>query len=128
MTQYDLQDDEANRRLREFDLDDPGSLRRELALCRMMLEQAAAGKQMGLSVALLSTIGRLAAQYNKAEARKNTFLHRGALLRIANDLISIIADELREVPDFESKIDRINQGLVLRITSEHNTEQEIKDA
>jgi hypothetical protein len=124
---YRLAEAAANARLKEFDADDPACLRRELALCRYLLEQAGQSKNHGLSVSLLSVIGRLAKEYDCQQARRNLFLHRATVMRLAAEMVAILVDEVRGLPNWEDRIDSLNRRLMLTIETAANTKKEIEE-
>jgi hypothetical protein len=78
-----------------------------VALCRWLLEQSVENKNFGLSTALLSTIGRLAKEYNVQQSRSNKALHRDVVRRLFVEMCNLFADEFGDVDDFPERIDRV---------------------
>ena len=125
---YQLNETKAAKRLAELAVsDDPADLSRELALCRLLLEQAASSGNNGLSATLLGTIARLAKEYDAQQARRSLFLHRDAILRFANDVVRIVNEEFRGADGYENRIDSVVLRLTDSLGSITNTSKEVED-
>ncbi len=100
--------DEAAKRLAEFEEDiDPSDLRRELAICRLLLEDSIAKKNHSLTTTLLTTIGRLAKEFELSQVRRREMLNIGEAQRLASEIIGFFTEEFGDEPGFNDAVDRI---------------------
>lgn len=104
----------AQKRLEEFEHDlDPSDLRRELGICRLLLEDSVSKQNYALTTTLLTTIGRLAKEFELSQVRRREMLNIGEAQRMASQLIQLFTEEFGDEPGFNDAIDRICQKMTL---------------
>lgn len=134
--QYNLAKYKYRTRYHSFiDDDELRSLYNEVALARMALEErlnlvqndaefiAACGQ---LNTMFL-TVEKLVGTCHRLETSLNTLLSKPALLRIVQQIVNILVEELQEITDSEVLIDRISDRILATILNTQNTEEQKKN-
>lgn len=122
---------EHQRRLRHAELsqhEDLKSLREELGICRMILEERlnAVKTEVDLLAAcgslntLLLTIEKLASSCHKLDQSVGTLLAKPTLLKVANDIVQILLVELEHIPGYERIVDNVSQKIITAISQANN--------
>jgi len=101
------------------------SLREELAIARLILEERfnAIKSEVDLLAAcgslnsLLLTIEKLVTSCHKLEQSVGTLLSKPTLLKIANDIVTILLEELAGVPGYEGIVDQISGKIIETINA-----------
>lgn len=107
------------------------SLRDEVAIAKMMLEETLNNIQNDSEFAAsrsdlahqLATVEKLVASMLKMETSLGTLISKPTLLKIAADMVRILLDKLKDVPNHELIIDDISVAIMKTINSvKENTE------
>ncbi len=96
------------------------SLREELAIARLILEERfnAIKSNVDLLAAtgslnsLLLTIEKLVTSCHKLEQSVGTLLSKPTLLRIANEIVTTLLEELDGIPGYEGIVDRVSSKII----------------
>lgn len=103
---YRLRKAEQQKRLDEFkSTGDPGSLTNELALIRLLTEEAANNGQMHLASCLLTTLSRLAKTHDRQQMERGDLLAKVVVLQLATRIVNIVSRQFNTVPGWEAKMD-----------------------
>lgn len=90
--QYKLSSQARQERLRQFaNIGSPESLDMELASARLLAQEAMEAGNIGLSNALLTTIGRLAQSQVAVKRMKDQYLERAAIVRLGVELVQVLS-------------------------------------
>lgn len=90
--QYELSDRARQERLRQFaSVGSPEDLQPELASARLLAQESMEAGNIGLSNALLTTIGRLAQSQVAVKRLRSEYLERATVLRLAVELTGILS-------------------------------------
>ncbi len=117
-----------DRRVRHATLSDHDelrSIREEVAIARMVLEERLNSIKTdadfiaatGPVNTLLLTIEKLTSSCLKLDTTVGNLLAKPALLKLASDIVSIILDELVDLPGHEIIVDRISERIVETMSS-----------
>jgi hypothetical protein len=102
------------------------SLREEIALARAMIERrlnlvesnADFLNACGTVNTYLLTLERLISSCHRLEVNLGNLLSKAAILDLAKDIVSILMEELQEVPGFEEIVDRISERIITAIAEQ----------
>jgi hypothetical protein len=107
------------------------SLREEIAIVRMLIEEklnlvrneADFISSFGPIQQALLTVEKLMKTFHAMEQSLGSLLSKTAIVRLGQSISSIIIDELKEVPDFEAIVDRINSRILEAIVNMQNVDE-----
>jgi hypothetical protein len=102
------------------------SLREEIALARAMIERrlnlvesnADFLNACGTVNTYLLTLERLITSCHRLEVNLGNLLSKAAILDLAKDIVSILMDELQEVPGYEEIVDRVSERIIAAIAEQ----------
>jgi len=102
------------------------SLREEIALARAMIEKrlnlvesnADFLNACGTVNTYLLTLERLITSCHRLEVNLGNLLSKAAILDLAKEIVSILMDELQEVPNYEEIVDQISERIVAVIAAQ----------
>jgi len=114
---YRLAISDAQKRLAELSQGDVSDLRDEIALARLLLESAAS-QNSPAAIALLQTLGKLSAVDLQNRLRTHDLLTREEAMRFAQELCSIVSEEIKTLDGFEDVLQRIAERI------EHTTKRQ----
>lgn len=105
------------------------TLRDEISIARMLIEERFNLIQNESDIltacgplnSLLLTVERLVNSAHKLEQNLGSLLAKPTLLSLGNELVAIIIDELKNIPDYEAIVDRISNRLVQAIAKAGNS-------
>lgn len=87
--------------------DTVSNLESELAIARLLLEQATNNGQLTLATQLLKAIAVLCTARDAAREKQGLLISRDKLERYAERLVQIVVEEINQRPGFEDVIDGI---------------------
>jgi hypothetical protein len=109
---YLLADEVRRRQYQAFyDGESPADLRGELALSRLITQEAANRGDHGLALAALNITGKLASSHTAAQIRCSDLLERATVMRLGHQLITALVEELQAVDGWESIVARVADRL-----------------
>jgi len=128
---YHLQNHD--RRVRHATLSDHDelrSIREEVALARMVLEERLNSIRTDADLiaatgpvnTLLLTVEKLTSSCLKLDTTVGNLLAKPVLLKMASDIVSIILDELADLPGHEVIVDRISTRIIETMASIEGTD------
>jgi hypothetical protein len=102
------------------------SLREEIALARAMIERrlnlvesnADFLQACGTVNTYLLTLERLITSCHKLEVNLGSLLSKGAIVSLAQEIVSILMEELSEIDDYEQIVDRISGRMIELIAAQ----------
>jgi hypothetical protein len=105
-----------------------GDLADEIALTRSLIERAVDAGHVALASGLLTTLGKLTTEYEKARIRSGDLLPREDAVRLGQLMAGIVPDVLRDarVPEWELLCDEVIRRVErapLLLTDERNTHE-----
>ena len=112
--------------------DEVKSLREEIALTRMLIEERLnmvkneADLLASYSVinSLILTMERLVKTSHQMEQNLGVLLSKATVIRLGKQIVEILIDELQGIPEYERRIDNITNQLFLTIEGTVNEEKE----
>lgn len=119
-----------NRMTQILDHEEVKSLREEIALTRIMIEEIYNGmgdtpadvqKSSGTLNGLLLTVERLIKTAHSTEQSLGLLLGKPTVILVAQQIVGLLSEELKIYPDFEKTIDRVTHKML--DTIEHATNQ-----
>lgn len=124
--EYDLGPDTI--RLQQFRVDDPADLEAEIAIARLLLQDAYRAGNMGAGISVLNAIGSLVKKFEEIQVRRNDTLGRNALMRLAVQMHELIADDYKSlnIPDWEDRLNLLMDKLGNIVEGTVNTDAEVK--
>ena len=118
---------------RQAGIEEVRSLREEIHLARVMIEtrldmieDGDTGDMLaafGSINTYLQTIEKLTSSCHKMELSLGHLLTKSSVFSLGQDMVSILADELQGIDDYEAVIDRISERLVVAIANTQNEEK-----
>lgn len=134
MRHYLLSNPELQARLnRQAGIEEVRSLREEIHLARVMVEtrlDLVEKDDRGDMLAAfsnintyLATIDKLVNSCHRMEVSLGTLLSKASIFSLGREIVNILADELREIDDYEAIIDRISEKIVVAIAGQQNEEK-----
>ena len=118
---------------RQNGIEEVRSLREEIHLARVMvetrldlIEEGNKGEMLaafGPVNTYLQTIEKLTASAYKMEIQIGNLLTKASVFTLGQDIVIILAEELKDVDDYEAIIDRISGRLVIAIANTQNEEK-----
>lgn len=119
---YHLDDADRAKRLRELtDTEHPTALEGELALARLLQEEAVNAGNTNTAIALLGVIGRLSQASEVAKFRRGELLNRMAVLSIASKIVEILsANVAGRFDGWEEVIDGVKQKVLTVVYETRN--------
>ena len=101
------------------------SLRDEVAIAKMMLEESFNSIQNDSEFLAsradiahqLATIEKLTASMLKMETSLGTLISKPTLLKLTSDIVKILLDKLRDIPNHEMLIDEISAEILKSVSS-----------
>lgn len=127
--QYRLAQAKYRRRQQELETHEALlSLRDEIVMLKILIEERynMIKTDSDLLVAcsplntLFLTLERLIKSCNQLEQNLGTLLGKAALYKFGMEIVMLLTEELQDLPDFEERIDRINERLLPAIGSLKN--------
>lgn len=110
ITKYKLAHDQAQKRLAELSESSREDLRDEIALCRFLLE-ASVDNNSPASIAILQTCAKLSQADLQNRIRSRDLLAREDAMKLADQLVSIVIDEVGMISGCEEIVSRIAQRI-----------------
>lgn len=104
---FKLNDREMARRLDEFRDADPADLNDEIALCRLLAEQAVNEGHPARAAQLLSVTGKLELLQIAARERMGALLDRHSLFEVGRAICQAIMDHCAGLPNYEQIVDAV---------------------
>lgn len=125
---YQLTDEQDRHRLKAFKSSDPADLEDELDLARLQLEKAINANNQGAAAAWATIVQRLAKTHEEAQARRSMFVHRNAMLRMCQELVSLISADYKSlgIIGWEERLEALTHKMPRIINSVSNTDEEIE--
>jgi hypothetical protein len=123
-----------NRMTEMMDHEEVKSLREEIALTRIMVEEiynsvgdtpADMMKACGTLNGLMLTLERLIKTAHSTEQSLGMLLGKPTLILVAQQIVGLLSLELREYPDFEQTIDRVTTQMLDTIEHVTNVPEKI---
>jgi len=116
---YLLEDQKRQARLDAFNQSEQvSSLRQEIAMTRMLIEEAINANSPGLANNLLSTLTKLQHEHETAQLRAGELLAKEKILQLGQRMIdAVLAAFQGSCPDWEDRMQAASQRLLL--TMEH---------
>lgn len=71
----------------------------------------------------ISTLNKLVESLNKMERQADIVLGKSALLKLSDDIVTILIEELAGIPDYTDIIDRVAERIAGAIADAHNEEK-----
>ena len=122
-TRYRLALGDAQHRLADLSQGDASDLRDEIALCRLLLENAA-NQQSPAAIALLQTLGKLSTADLQNRIRARDLLSREETITFTKDMCSIVSEEIQALDGFEEVLARIAERIEQSIKEMPQLEKE----
>jgi hypothetical protein len=119
----------ANARLATLsEHEDLKSLRDEISIARILIEdrfnlikdESDLLSACGTLNSLLLTVERLVQSAHKLELNLGSLLAKPTLLALGNELVAIIIDELKDIPDYENVVNKISERVITVIAKASN--------
>ena len=106
-------------------------LREEISLCRALIEtrlnlateESEFIASMGILHQYLATVEKLSASCHRMDSNLGNVLDKASVLTLAQELVTIVAEELKEIPGRDAIVDRIAHRLVEAIGTKNNEEK-----
>jgi len=106
-------------------------LREEITLTRRLIEtrlnlassEAEFIASMGILHQYLATVEKLVASCHRMDNNLGNVLNKASILNLAQELVSIIVEELEGVDGRDEIVDRISHRIVTAIGTQENTEK-----
>ena len=121
---------------RQAGIEEVRSLREEIHLARVMvetrldlIEEGDKGDMLSAFSSIntyLQTIEKLTASAYKMELSLGNLLTKASVFTLGQDIVIILAEELKDVDNYEAIIDRISGRLVVAIANTQNEEKKTK--
>jgi len=120
--QYRLNDEARAERLRELmGTDNPTDLEPEIALARLLAEEAANAGQLTLAKDLVSVAGKLSHTAEIAKYRRGDMLCKAAVLSLASQIVEMIAANVAgKFIGWEDTLDTISNRIVATVVDAKN--------
>jgi hypothetical protein len=99
-------------------------LDREIEIVESLIEQEFAAGRVSSCNALATTLGRLKKTRDDMSIRSSRTYSQGAVIRMAQGIGDILLDELSGLDNFEALLDRIQDRILLTVSSSQNSDQE----
>ncbi len=111
---YRLIDEQRAQRLKELSgTDNPTDLEQEIALARLLAEEAANLGQITLAKDLITTVGKLSQASEIAKYRRGDMLCKATVLQLASKIVELVATSVAgKFIGWEEELDRISQNIV----------------
>jgi len=121
---YRLDDETRAKRLAELtNTEHPTALEGELALARLLQEEAVNAGNTNTAIALLGVIGRLSQASEVAKFRRGELLNRMAVLTIASKIVEILSNDVAGRFDgWEEVIDGVKQKVLTVVYETRNSD------
>ena len=121
---YQLSNVARAKRLEEFaDSENPNALESEIAVARLLQEEAINNNDMGLAVALLNTVAKLSQTSEVAKFRRGELLTRATVLGIAQQMVNVLSSNIAEkFPGWEDTLEVVQNNLLAIVSEAHNDE------
>jgi hypothetical protein len=118
----------ADSKLRHNAVDEIKDLREEIALARALIEtrlnlakdENELIASMGILHQYLATVEKLVSACHRMDTNLGNILNKSSLLNLAQEIVTIISDEMRDVPDREEIIDKISHKIIAAIGKKDN--------
>jgi hypothetical protein len=109
-------------------VDEIKSLREEIALTRAMIEtrlnmtdgEADFISSMGIVHQYLATVEKLVTSCHRMDTNLGNLLNKSSILNLAQELVTVISEELEDVPGRDEIIDRISEKIITCIGEKQN--------
>jgi len=103
-------------------------LREEIALTRAMIEtrlnlaqnEAEFIASMGILHQYLGTVEKLVTSCHRMDTNLGNILNKASILNLAQDLVNIIVEELKDVPGRDEIVDKISHRIIEAIGTQNN--------
>ncbi len=103
-------------------------MREEIALCRTLIEtrlnlateETEFISSLGILHQYLSTVEKLVASCHRMDSNLGNVLDKASVLTLAQEMVTIVAEELKEVPNRDEIVDRIANRLIETIGAKTN--------
>jgi hypothetical protein len=121
---YQLSNVARAKRLEELaDFDNPNALESEIAVARMLQEEAINQNDIGTAVALLNTIAKLSQTSEVAKFRRGELLTRATVLGIAQQMVNVLSSNIAEkFPGWEDTLEVVQNNLLTVVSEARNDE------
>jgi DNA-binding phage protein len=121
---YQLSNIARAKRLAELaDFDNPNALESEIAVARMLQEEAINQNDIGTAVALLNTIAKLSQTSEVAKFRRGELLTRATVLGIAQQMVNVLSSNIAEkFPGWEDTLEVVQNNLLTVVSEARNEE------
>jgi hypothetical protein len=121
---YQLSNIARAKRLEELaDFENPNALESEIAIARMLQEEAINANDIGSAVALLNTIAKLSQTSEVAKFRRGELLTRATVLGIAQQMVNVLSSNIAEkFPGWEDTLEVVQNNLLTVVSEARNDE------
>jgi hypothetical protein len=121
---YQLTSLERAKRLKELaDSENPNGLESEIAVARMLQEEAINSNDIGTAVALLNTIAKLSQTSEVAKVRRGELLTKATVLGIAQQMVNILSSSIaNRFEGWEDTLEVVQNNLLTVVSTAHNDE------
>ena len=125
---YILVDEVQARRLQELiAVDNPTALDSEIAVCRVLFEEAVNNRQIHTAIELTKVIRQMADSTEAVKYRRGELLSRVAALRIVQQIVDVLAHEVEgRFTGWERVIEHVNQQLLTVVAKAENVGEDEK--
>ncbi|MGN6546551.1 MAG: hypothetical protein ACTHK7_15965 [Aureliella sp.] len=102
------------------------SLRDEIAITRLLVQEqldkrdAEAMLAVPALVQLFTVLEKLIKTSSNIEVKLGNMLSKDTLMRVASQIIEIINDELKDLPDYEERVDQITMRIAAEVSASKN--------
>ena len=118
----------SDSKLRHNAVDEIKDLREEIALARALIEtrlnlardENELIASMGVLHQYLATVEKLVSACHRMDTNLGNLLSKASLLNLAQEIVSIISEELADIPDREEIIDKISNRIIAAIGKQDN--------
>lgn len=119
---YRLDNNDRARRLRELtDIEHPTALEGEIAVARLLFEEAVNADNNNMAIALARTIKQLSEASEVAKFRRGELLSRVAVLGIARGIVDVLAGDLAgRFEGWEDVLEGVNHKLLTVVEEARN--------
>lgn len=128
---YLIEEARASHRIAELSAHDAiYSLREEIAITRLLVEKqlktldADSTLAAPALISLFTILEKLVKTSSAVEVKLGNMLSKDTLVRVAQTIIEIINDELRDLDNYEERVDKITQRIVTEVSASKDTDPE----
>ncbi len=108
--------------------DEPGNAIHEIELFETLVaKMIAADAPAPIIATMLTQLGKLRKDWEAGQIRSGQLLSREALQSVGRAMVTLFVTHFSDVPDFESRMDRVIQELYPLIDGARNTQRQVNN-